>query len=127
MDQRIAGRRPQVVEGGWLGRVIDQGVKMRFGRNGNGAEVESFGATREGSRRYGIAAEKCRLLVLQREARVLSCRRVWSEGEVECRMQLAECRYGAAVALAAGFTDWNCIELQATRGGRARRDLDGKG
>jgi hypothetical protein len=36
---------------------------------------------------------------------------------------LAECRYGAAVALAAGFTDWNCTELQATRSGR---DLDGK-
>ena len=120
MNQRIAGRRPQVVEGGWLGQVIDQGVKMRFGRNGNGAEVESFGATRKGSRRYGIAAEKCRLLVLQREARVSSRRRVWSEGEVECR-------YGAAVALAAGFTDWNCTEPQATRGGRARRDLDGKG
>lgn len=39
MNQRMAGRRPQVVEGGWLGQVIDQGVKVRFGRNRNGAEV----------------------------------------------------------------------------------------
>jgi len=42
MDQRTPGRRLQVVEGGWLEQVIDQGVKMRFGRNGNGAEVESL-------------------------------------------------------------------------------------
>jgi hypothetical protein len=35
----MSGRRPQVVEGGWLGQVIDQGVLLRFGRNRNGAEV----------------------------------------------------------------------------------------
>ena len=42
INQKLPGRRPQVVEGGWLGLVIDQGVKMRFGRNDNGAEVESL-------------------------------------------------------------------------------------
>lgn len=76
MNQRMAGRRPQVVEGGWLGQVIDQGVKVRFGRNRNGAEV-GIGAPREKvSRRYGIAAEKCRQWTLPR----VSSSRVWSLG-----------------------------------------------
>jgi hypothetical protein len=39
MNQRMSVRRPQVVESGWLGQVIDQGVELRFGRNRNGAEV----------------------------------------------------------------------------------------
>jgi hypothetical protein len=72
----------------------------------------------------GLRQRSAGQLVLQREARVSSCSRVWSVSEVECRMPLAECRYGAAVALAAGFTDWNCAELQARRGGGRESDRD---
>jgi hypothetical protein len=94
--------RPQVVESGWLEQVIDQGDEQRFGRNGNGAEVEFLSATREGSRRYGMAADLCIHFRGNRDF-LAGVSGAWAKWSAECswrsagRVQL--------VALAAGFTD----------------------
>lgn len=70
--------------------MIDQGVRQRFGRNGNGAEVEYSSATREGSRRYGRAAELDAGAATETAIFLLPCLLLGvGEGEVECRVQSA--------------------------------------